>query len=345
MKQPKSRMGLRIAAYLFTIIIITYVGVFMNTPYIVYQPGSASEVAPMVKVENADDSEQGTFMMTTVSASYANVALLVASYFNKYAEVVTKESRLGDKTEEEYAATQVYYMDSSQSLAVQAAYTAAGIPYEDVVDYMYVISLTDPANQDKLQPGDRIESVDGTAVTDPDSLSKLLAASQIGDKATVTLLRAGKELKEQLTLIEVKDSADAAGRPGFGITIGALQKVEPQREGVDVSFASTNVGGPSAGLMFSMEIYNQLVPGDLTKGYRVAGTGTINAAGEVGAIGGVKHKIVAAEREEAEIFFVPIKNYAEAKARADQIGTSMKLVPVSSMNEALKYMEELPAKK
>lgn len=96
--------------------------------------------------------------------------------------------------------------------------------------------------------------------------------------------------------------------------------------------------------MFTMEIYNRLTFGDLTKGHRVAGTGTINAEGVVGAIGGVKHKIVAADREGAEIFFVPVKNYDEAKAKADKIGTSMKLVPVSTLDEALKYMEELPVK-
>ncbi|MNC71421.1 Lon protease [compost metagenome] len=62
----------------------------------------------------------------------------------------------------------------------------------------------------------------------------------------------------------------------------------------------------------------------------------------MGAIGGVKHKIVAADRKKAEVFFVPVKNYDEAKAKADEIGTGMKLVPVSTLDEALKYMEELP---
>lgn len=108
MKQLKHRPGFRATAYLFTFVVIVYVFVFMNTPYIVYQPGSASEVAPMIKVENADPAEEGTFMMTTVSASYANVALLVASAFNSNSEVVRKETRLGDKSEDEYAAEQVF---------------------------------------------------------------------------------------------------------------------------------------------------------------------------------------------------------------------------------------------
>lgn len=342
MRQQKRRVGLRAAAYLFTFVVILYVAVFMNTPYIVYQPGSASEVAPMIEVENADPQEQGTFMMTTVSASYANVALLVASVFNSYAEVVLKETRLGDKSEQEYAAEQVYYMSSSQSFAVQAAYHAANVPYEDVVDYLYVFSVPEESSQKRFQPGDKIISVKGQVVPDPAALSALLSSSKVGDQVAVELQRDGKTIKEQAILVEVKDKESSSTRPGLGVVIGVVQKVEPKEAGKAVSFVDTSVGGPSAGLMFTMEIYNRLTPGDLSKGHRVAGTGTIDAEGKVGAIGGVKHKIVAADREDAEIFFVPVKNYDEAKARADKIGTSMKLVPVSTLDEALKYMEELP---
>ncbi|MEK3877450.1 SepM family pheromone-processing serine protease [Paenibacillus sp. FSL M7-0420] len=342
MRQYKRRVGIRASAYLFSFVVILYVVVFMNTPYIVYQPGSASEVAPMIKVENADPQEQGTFMMTTVSASYANVALLIASVFNSNAEVVLKETRLQDKTEQEYAAEQVFYMNSSQSYAVQAAYHAAGVPYEDVVDYLYVFSVPEAANQDRFKPGDKIISVGGQKAADPAALSKLLSVHQIGDSVEVSLQRDGKEIKEQVKLVGVKDKDASAARPGFGVVIGAVQKVEPKEEGKAVSFVDTNVGGPSAGLMFTMEIYNRLTPGDLTKGRKVAGTGTIDAEGNVGPIGGVKHKIVAADRKGAEIFFVPVKNYDEAKAKADQIGTNMKLVPVSTLPDALKYMEELP---
>ncbi|WNS45530.1 S16 family serine protease [Paenibacillus sp. MMS20-IR301] len=342
MRQPKRRTGIRATAYLFSFVVILYVVVFMNTPYIVYQPGSASEVAPMIKVENADPEEQGTFMMTTVSARYANVALLIASVFNANAEVVLKETRLQDKTEQEYAAEQVFYMNSSQSYAVQAAYHAAKVPYADVVDYLYVFSVPAAASKGQFQPGDKIITVKGQKAADPAALSALLSANKVGDKVEVVLQRSGKEITEQVQLVEVKDKEASAGRPGFGVVIGAVQKVEPKEAGKAVSFVSTDVGGPSAGLMFTMEIYNRLTPGDLTKGHRVAGTGTIDAEGTVGAIGGVKHKIVAADRKNAEFFFVPVKNYDEAKAKAEQIGTRMKLIPVSTLSDALKYMEEQP---
>jgi len=340
----RQRTGLRTTAYLFTLVVLIYVFVFMGTPYIVYQPGSASEVAPMIKVKNGDADEKGTFMMTTVSASYANVALLIASLFNPNSEVVPKETRLGEKSEEEYAAVQVFNMDTSQLLAVQAAYHAAGIPYTNVPDYLFVYSVPLEGNRTKFQPGDRIIKVGGHTMPSTEALTAMLAGKKIGDKVSVTVERGGKSITEDVRLIEVKDDKNAAGRPGLGIIIAAVQKVKPKEAGKEVSFVATNVGGPSAGLMFTMEIYSQLTEGDLTKGYRVAGTGTIDAEGNVGPIGGVKHKIVAADREKAEIFFVPDDNYKEAKARADAIGTDMKLVSVSTLKEALDYMETLPVK-
>ncbi|WP_379136450.1 SepM family pheromone-processing serine protease [Paenibacillus sp. sgz500958] len=344
MKAIRHRTGLRTAFYLFTLVVLIYVFVFMGTPYIVYQPGSASEVAPMIKVENGDEDEKGTFMMTTVSASYANVALLVASAFNSNSEVVAKETRLGDKSEEEYAAVQVFNMDSSQSYAVQAAYHAAGIPFENKPDYLFVYSVPEEGNRIQFQPGDRILTVAGQGIPDAEALTKLLAGRKIGDTVAITLKRGSKELQEDVKLIEIKDAESGASRPGLGVIIAAVQKVEAKEAGKEVSFVATNVGGPSAGLMFTMEIYSQLTPGDLTKGYRVAGTGTIDPEGKVGPIGGVKHKIVAADHEKAEIFFVPIDNYLEAKTKADQIGTAIKLVPVSTLQEALDYMEGLPVK-
>ncbi|WP_156995867.1 SepM family pheromone-processing serine protease [Paenibacillus stellifer] len=344
MNRMRTKTGVRAAAYLFTLIILVYVIVFMATPYVVYQPGGANEVAPMIKVENEDKSESGTFMMTTVSASYANVALLIYSALNPNAEIDKKSKRLGNQTEEEYAATQVYYMSSSQSNAVEAAYNAARIPYEDKTEYLFVFSVPGETGTKQLQPGDKIISVAGQHVTDTEALSKLLSARKIGDQVEVVLNRSGKDMTEKITLVPIQDKGKTEPRPGLGVVIGAMQKVEPSEKGRGVSFTDTDVGGPSAGLMFTMEIYNRLTPGDLTKGYMVAGTGTIDPDGKVGAIGGVQFKIVAADRKGAEIFFVPAANYDTAKAKADKIGSQMKLVKVTSLKDALDYMNKLPVK-
>ncbi len=322
--------------------LLCYVVVYMPTPYIIYQPGSAEEVKPMITVKEGDSTERGTFMMTTVSASYANIALLALSSFNPNAEVDKKQSRLGDKSKEEYAAEQLFYMSDSQSSAVEAAYEEAHIPYQILTEYLFVFSTPkDASNSQYFQPGDKVLELNSEPILDTVYLASLLKSKKVGDIVSVKLERAGHVLVEKVPLVSIKDSEPNTTRSGLGIMIGTMQKVTSKDPKKQVEFVSTKVGGPSAGLMFTMEIYNQLTPGDLTKGYRVAGTGTISADGTVGPIGGVKHKIVAADREKAQLFFVPKENYDEAKAKAEEIGTQIKLIPVSTLQDALKYMEQI----
>ncbi|UNK16755.1 PDZ domain-containing protein [Paenibacillus sp. N3/727] len=345
MKKTVKPSGLRVLLYLVLVGILLYVVVYMPTPYMVYQPGSAEEIRPMISVEKGDPAEEGTFMLTTVSASYANTALLIMAAFNSNAEVVQKEEKLGNQSKEEYAATQVYYMNSSQSLAMEAAYHAAGIDYRIIPAYMFVISVPrDSANKEFFHPGDKLLSVDGNPASDNAKLAELMSAKKVGDVVEVKLERGGKPVTEQVHLVAIKDDKTGSERPGLGVIIATMQKIEPDNPDDRITFTDTKIGGPSAGLMFTMEIYNQLTPGDLSKGYRVAGTGTIDKEGTVGPIGGVKHKIVAAHREGAELFFVPRKNYDEAKAKADRIGTAMKLVPVDKLQDAVDYMNNLPPK-
>ena len=128
---------------------------------------------------------------------------------------------------------------------------------------------------------------------------------------------------------------------------------EEKQEAID--FSTEGVGGPSAGLMFTLDIYDQLVGTDLRKGRIIAGTGTIEADGSVGDIGGAGLKVVSAAESGAEIFFVPNNpvdeatlkanpdaqtNYQEALAAAKKIGTKMKIVPVTTAQEAIDYLKK-----
>ena len=101
--------------------------------------------------------------------------------------------------------------------------------------------------------------------------------------------------------MSIKDEKTGAERPGLGVMIATMQSVEPADPDHTIHFADTNIGGPSAGLIFTLKYITSLLM-VIYKGYRVAGTGTIDKSGAVGPIGGVKHKIVAADRKEADIF-------------------------------------------
>lgn len=328
--------------YFISLAIVTYVLVYMPTPYMINKPGTAEEIKPMVTISKGDPEENGTFMLTTVSVSYANLAMLFTSRFNEHAEVVRKEP---DRNEEEYATQQRYYMNNSQSSAVLAAYNHAGIEYSVVPEYVFVIGLSKTiTTKGDFRPGDKIVSVDGRKMDRFEDLSSSMQGKAPGSVVSVEIDRGGKIIKQEVELVEIGKEGDVI-KAGFGVSVGEVRKVEPKQAEQEVIFENTRIGGPSAGLMFTLEIYNQLTPGDLSKGYRIAGTGTMNEDGEVGAIGGVQFKIVASDRKQAEIFFVPEVNYKDAKAKAEEIGSKMKIISVKTVDDALAYLSSLPLKK
>ena len=139
-----------------------------------------------------------------------------------------------------------------------------------------------------------------------------------------------------------------------GIGIGLTDHTEVSSD-VPVDFNTEGVGGPSAGLMFTLAIYDQLVKEDLRKGRKIAGTGTIEQNGHVGDIGGAGLKVVSAAKKGMDIFFVPNNpidknakkgktkvqtNYQEAKAAAKRLGTKMKIVPVQNVQQAIDYLKK-----
>ncbi|RCX21366.1 PDZ domain-containing protein [Fontibacillus phaseoli] len=339
---PRSKsVGIKAGLYVISLAILVYVVVYMPTPYMIHAPGSAEEIKPMVSVAAGDKEEKGTFMLTTVSVSYANIAMLITTQFKKHAEIIRKEP---DRNDEEYETQQRYYMNSSQSNAIMAAYAHAKVEYAVVPEYVFVVGFSKTVTpKGDFHPGDIIKKVNGEPIGKFEMLAATLKGKSAGDKVAVELERGGKAVEQQVELVEIGDE-NGTLKAGLGVSVGEVSKVQPKQADKEVHFEDTRIGGPSAGLMFTLEIFNQLTPGDLSKGYRIAGTGTMSEDGTVGPIGGVQFKIVASEREDADIFFVPEDNYKEAKAKADEIDSDMKLIPVEQMDDALDYLEELAPK-
>ncbi|MDN4616604.1 PDZ domain-containing protein [Paenibacillus sp. PsM32] len=333
LKSPMSRK--QSLLYIICVVILVYVLVYMPTPYMINGPGSADELKPIVSVTGGQNDEKGTFMLTTISVTYANTAMLIASLFDSNEEIVRKTIQ---SNRAEYEAEQLYYMSSSQSYAIAAAYKKAGIPYRVQPQYVFVVSV--PDTNTTIHAGDKFVSIDGQSITSFEQLEQVLKTKKDGQQVKVVLERAGSQVTEQIGLTQFKDSQGQT-RVGFGVSIGEVQKIAPEDARHEVNFANTNIGGPSAGLMFTLEIYNQLTAGDLTRGHRIAGTGTINPQGQVGEIGGVQHKVVAAQQAGATIFLVPQGNYADAKAQLSKMKSSMQLIPVSTLDDALKALDTL----
>lgn len=319
---------------------------FIPTPYYVYSPGSAEQLAPKVTVAGGEKDEQGNLMLTTVlSMPASNIYYLAYGWLLPHSEIREEQEVKGDLSNEEYERLLQHMMATSQQSAIINAYRAANESYQVHYEGVFVASMESTSKaKGILEIGDIIHTLDGQTVKNADDLRQYMNASkQPGDKVKVGFKRDGLSKTAELEVVRLEQT----GRVGIGFGAESHVRLDTERK---VEIHAEDIGGPSAGLMFSLEIFSQLTPGDLTKGYRIAGTGTLDMDGNVGQIGGIRHKIVAADEEGADFFFVPADlddkahNAADAADEAAQIGTKMKVVPVKTMQEAIDYLQKLPAK-
>ncbi|TCP52476.1 PDZ domain-containing protein [Tumebacillus sp. BK434] len=329
------------------------VSFFIPTPYYLYQPGSAEELAPMVTVEGGDKAEKGTLMLTTVaSVKASNIYYLGYGLVAPHTELKKEEEVRGDMSDDEYSRLLDHMMTSSQHNAVVAGLTAAKEPVTVHYEGVFVRAFLDGSKaKGVLQIGDILHTIDGKELRKVDEMSAYIQANKKpGDHVKVGYTRDGKEQQATLDVVEfsVNTKSGLIKRVGLGMQLENETRIENDR---DVKINAEDIGGPSAGLMFSLEIYNQIAPGDLTKGYRIAGTGTITMDGEVGQIGGIRHKIVAAHDEGADIFFAPAdldptydSNAYDAADEVKKLGYKMKVVPVATLQEAIDYLSKLEPK-
>lgn len=358
--QPKvSRLGNTLMIAFIAIIIGVIILQNIPTDYVVYLPGPAENVGPMVEAEAAGNDE-GRFLLTAVYQSYPNLYGYLRLLFHPHAEFHKREEVfIEGETEEQYSSRQQFNMLGSQSNAIMAVYEELGIPYEYKHEGLYVHSVMEgyPA-ADVLRAWDLIEAVDGIKIESYEDLADHLRSKQEGDVVEVTYIRANARYTDEVELRALPRDEGAAEdenklNVGMGVSLLVMRSVESIDEQYRVRISAEDIGGPSAGLMFALEIYNRFVAEDISKGYTIAGTGEISPEGQVGIIGGIRHKVVGADRAGADIFFAPadyadeergiyIPNYSEAVQIAEEIGTDMKIVEVSTLRDALHYLEQLP---
>ncbi|MBC5635857.1 PDZ domain-containing protein [Ornithinibacillus sp. BX22] len=328
-----------------SLILAVIVAFFLSTyklPYYIQKPGGADALKPIVQVENANESE-GDFHLVTVRGGQATpIQYALAKILPHHQILDINDVRPEGITDEEYFQAQLQMMESSQEASTVVAYTAAGKDITIEFNGVYVVSVVPGLAADGiLQMGDRIIGIDDLEIKESNDLISYIEKKKIGDQITVRLIRDDKEISKDITLGVIDEETKQVG---IGITLVTDRDVQVNPP---LAFSSGNIGGPSAGLMFSLEIYNQLTEEDLTKGHQIAGTGEIDYEGNVGRIGGIDKKVVAADREGVDVFFAPNEggrggdsNYEVAKKKAEEIGTDMVIVPVDTFDDALRYLKE-----
>jgi PDZ domain-containing protein len=327
------RRGATVAVGALLLIVLLWQAATTTVPYVELGPGPTvdtlgdSRGKPVIAVTGASASASaGQLRLTTVNVqSKLTIVDAVRGWLRRDYAVVPRELVYPpDKTQQQIEDENAQQFRQSQTSAETVALRKLGYPV--------LVTVTDVASgypaYGVLQKDDVINAVDGTPVTSLQKLSELVRAKPVGTVREVAYTRNGARTTAS---IATKNGED--GNPRLGVS------VEPKQPApFEVTVELDRIGGPSAGLMFSLGIIDKLDPADLTGGIRFAGTGTIDDEGNVGPIGGVPQKLVAAKRDGATVFLTPAGNCTEASANAV---FGLMLVEVATVDDALNAMRTM----
>ena len=305
-------------------------------PFYAYSSGPVGDALQSVQVsEVATYDSDGELIMLTVSSQEVNPFEALIAGFDPDIDLVPREAvRPPDESIEDFVARNRATMDLSRETAITLALTRLGFEVVTRSDGVLVADLVEGAPAASiLQVDDVIISVQGRPVELADQVGPIVAESRVGDLVDLQVQRGQEVLDLEVTLIGRDDDPAV---PMIGISAVALNPRFEYPFPIDIDAGL--VGGPSAGLMYTLAVMELLAPDDLTQGRVVAGTGTIDSAGNVGPIGGVRQKVVAAEAAGAEVMLVPAGNLDEAlTARRERL----ELIPVANLDEALAALAAL----
>jgi PDZ domain-containing protein len=317
------------------------VAVLVPVPYVTMSPGPTINVLgetggkQIIAVgDHKTYPTKGELRLVTVSVTSPgrsiNLLAAMQAWFDRTRAVYPRDAIYPpQQSVQEAKQESSVEMVSSQDTAVAAALTELGYSPKT---YVEVLGVTKGAPADgKLKVRDQILSVNGTPVTGVRQVSKLVQQTPPSQPARFVVRRDGRT---RTVTVQPEKSSEAPHKAIVGITIGL---------GYDFPFSvdvrlNQAIGGPSAGLMFSLGVYDRLTPGALTGGKTVAGTGTITERGRVGPIGGIQQKIVAAAEAGATLFFVPPANCTSA-LHADVKEGEIRLVKAPTMHSAVESLK------
>jgi Lon-like protease len=302
----------------------------VKLPYYSEGPGPARDVEPLIQVSGHQEFQSaGHFILTSVTFVQLNVFGAIGAWLDPNRSIVSQSAFVfPGETQQQANARAVSEMDQSKiDASIVVLSRVAGYPRAHgrgvLVEGVYGPGC--PADG-RLFPGDRLQRMDGRPILSVFDFHRRLERLPASAPVRLRGTAGGREFTTTIRRRRCLGSK----RPLIGI---APVPTFP----FDITMSSGDIGGPSAGLMWSLGLYDLLTPGDLTHGRTVAGTGTISADGRVGPIGGVEDKIAAAKAAGATVFFVPLQNYRDAK----QVAGSMRLVPVRTFGQAVRALRRL----
>lgn len=315
---------------LWTVVVLVLVvplGWIINLPYFSASAGPTGDAVDAVIVE--DDfpvfQPEGELLLLTVSLQTVNVYEAAVAFFDRKVDLIERELlRPQGETDQQARQRGLQAMERSKDIAVAVALNELGLE-ETLAEGVEVVGVFDEAPAfETLLGGDLVVEMESEPIRTVGDIRRILESRRPGEQVDVTVVRGEEILPLRLTL---HANPDAPDRAMVGISASTAYPIK-----ID----SANYGGPSAGMIYTLAVIDLLEEGDLTNGRVVAGTGTISMDGSVGAIGGIRQKLVAAEAAGADVVLVPRDNYDEASTAP----VDVEIVAVESISEAVSYLRQ-----
>lgn len=340
--QPAGRPGRRDAGRLAVLAasagIVASAVATVPMPVADLAPGPALDVPAMLTSQGPVHPVAGRLLLTSVAVSSPTAAGVVRAFFSPGHELTWPASLVpAGIRPEDWAAAQVQVFRDSVQQAAAVALRAAGYPVrvEGGGAVVWAVIAGGPADG-LLRPGDVVTGIGGQPVASAAGLASQVARVPAGTPVTVAVRRGDRHVD-----VTVRPALSAElGRPALGVAVEDAAPLVQLPFAVDVR--RTDIGGPSAGLMTALAVYAVTTGTDVTAGRVVAGTGTIDATGQVGAVGGVAQKVTAAADAGARLFLVPSSEAAAARRAAS--GRPVRVVQADSFDAALRALGVPPAR-
>ncbi len=304
-------------------------------------PGPVEDVTTYVSVPGDGNEVAGDLLFLTVLVEQVDALGYLDALFDPKVDLRPREViRPPGVSQEELNEANAALMQDSIDRAIFVALTELGYDALLTGEGAVVLGIVEESPAvGLLRQGDIIVSIDDNPIRLAGDAVAEVGRARPGDRVVLTVMRVQEGVDDSSEIripvvLGVNPDDDARGFIGVFLDTHNVQAEYP----VDVRIDARNIGGPSAGLMYTLEIMNLLTEGDLTKGRVIAGTGTIEFDGEIGSIGGIKQKVYAAIDAGAEYVLVPRGNYEDARRAA---GDDIAVVPVDALTDALAFLNSL----
>ena len=310
--------------YLILLIICTY-----RLPFYIYTGGGTIDLEKRIDLKG---NEKGSYNLAYVKQIYATIPTYLLSFvMNKWDVVKVSDLQIDNEEDvKDIDNREKLYLEEANNHAILNAYKLAGKTI-NMKESSYKVIYVNKDSDTDIIVGDKLVSVNGVKITNNLEYKKYLQTLEVGTKLEIKVERNDKEIDCYAILKEID------GEKIIGLYLVNIYDYELDPP-INLKF-KWNESGSSGGFMLSLAIYDRLVDDDLTKGRKIVGTGTIDANGNVGEIGGVKYKVLGASKEKADIFFCPKENYEEAINTKNKYNLKLKIVKVETLEEAINYLK------